>query len=247
MTPRRQHMRTALPLSGQGERTPQASVREGRLLAQCYSTSPDVIAAKALQASFLHCTNVDGLAPASRRISSRAIRCCSPHVLQRDWHPLTLMRAHSARLLPAVLRVAEGRWLLAAAPPLHTQVSCTPVSSVGRRLPAARSLQGSDLDGPRLQGHVPRGQGAQDRDVPLPAATLTLLRTSWHTHRHPTWRLPAPGREHQHSPTALSPLRRARVPGACRTAHHRARLPQLGGAIQPLRPAYAPRLLAAGG
>jgi hypothetical protein len=40
MTPLRQHMLAALQLSGKGERTQQASVREGRLLAQFSHTAP---------------------------------------------------------------------------------------------------------------------------------------------------------------------------------------------------------------
>src|SRR4029453_6892790 len=67
MTPLRRQMMAALQRSGTSERTQQSSGREVRLLAQCYGTSPDVISEKALQASFLHRTNVDGLAPASMR------------------------------------------------------------------------------------------------------------------------------------------------------------------------------------
>ena len=43
MTPLRQHMIAALQLSGKGERTQQAYVREVRLLAQFYHKSPDRI------------------------------------------------------------------------------------------------------------------------------------------------------------------------------------------------------------
>ena len=74
MTPLRQHMITALQLSGKGERTQQAYAREGRLLAQFYGTSPDVISEQKLQASCLHRKNVDGLAPASMRICYSGIR-----------------------------------------------------------------------------------------------------------------------------------------------------------------------------
>ena len=84
MSPLRQHMIAALQLSGKGERTQEASVREGRLLAQFYHTSPDVLSEQELQHSFLHRTNVDGLAPASMRICSSGIRFFSQHVLQRD-------------------------------------------------------------------------------------------------------------------------------------------------------------------
>ena len=127
MTPWRQRMIAALQLSGKGERTQQSSVREVRLLAQFSHTSPDRMTEPALQRSFLHRTNVDGLAPASMRICSSGMRFFSQHVLQRDWHTLALLRAHTAHRLPAVLSVEEVRRLLKAATPVHHQVSCTTV------------------------------------------------------------------------------------------------------------------------
>jgi integrase/recombinase XerD len=246
MTPLRQHMIAALQLSGKGERTQQASVREVRLLAQFYHKSPDRISAQELQHYFLHRKNVDSLAPTSMRICYSGIRFFYQHVLQRDWHTLSLIRAQTARRLPAVLSVEEVRRLLASATPWHNQVSFTTVYSLGLRLHEALSLQGSDMDGQRLQVHVHRGKGAQDRYVPLPADTLALLRTSWKTHRHKTWLFPAPGRDQQHSPTATSPMRRTSVQGAFRIAKQRAGIPKLGVAIHTLRHAYATHLLEAG-
>src|SRR3989449_9142976 len=208
MTPLRQHMIAALQLSDKGERTQQASVREVRLLAQFYGTSPDLLAEQELQHSFLHRKNVDGLAPASMRLCYSGIRFFSQHVLTRDWHTLALMHAHTAHRLPAVLSVEEVRRLLTSATPLHNQVSFTTVYSLGLRLHEALSLQVSDIDGQRLQVHVHRGKGAKDRYAPLPQETLALLRTSWQTHRNPTWLFPATGRDQLHSPTATSPMRR---------------------------------------
>jgi integrase/recombinase XerD len=246
MSPLRPHMLAALHLRGNGERTQEASVREVRLLAPFYPPSPDRLSEPALQRDFLHRKHVDGLAPASLRLCSSGIRFFSQHVLQRDWHTLSLLRAPTAQRLPAVLRVEEVRRLLTSATPFHNHGDCTPVSRLGLRLHAALSLQGADSDGPRLQVHGHRGKGATDRDVPLPAETLARLRTSWHTPRHQTWLCPATGRDHHHSPTAPSPLRRTRVQGACRTATHRAGLTTLGGAIPPLRQASATPLLEAG-
>src|SRR5262245_54056050 len=114
MTPLRQQMIAALQLNGKGERTQQAYVREVRLLAQCYGKAPDRISEKELQASCLHRKNVDGLAPASMRICSSGLRFFSPHVLQRDWSTLSLIRAPTAHRLPAVLSGEEVRRLLAA-------------------------------------------------------------------------------------------------------------------------------------
>jgi integrase/recombinase XerD len=180
------------------------------------------------------------------RICDSGLRFFSQHVLTRDWHTLALLRPHTMHRLPAVLSVEEVRRLLASATPLHTQVSCTTVSSVGLRLHAALFLQVSDIDGQRLHVHGHRGKGAKDRSVPRPAETLTLLRSSWKTHRHPTWLLPATGRDHHHSPTALSPRRRTSVQGAFRNATQRAGLTKTGVAIQTLRHASATHLRAAG-
>src|SRR5215510_6379940 len=246
MTPRRQHMLTALHLSGKSERTQASDVRAVHLLAQFYHQSPDRISEQALQRYVLHRKNVDGLAPASMRICSSGIRFFSQHVLQRDWHTLALLRAQTAHRLPAVLSVEEVRRLLTSATPVHPQVSFTTVYSLGLRLQEALFLQVSDLDGQRLQVHVHRGKGAKDRYVPLPADTLALLRTSWKTHRHKTWLFPATGRDQKPSSTATSPMRRTSVQGACRQAKHRAGITKTGVAIHTLRHAYATHLLEAG-
>jgi integrase/recombinase XerD len=246
MTPLRQHMMAALQRSGKSERTQQSSVREVRLLAQCYHKSPDRITEPELQRYFLHRKNVDGLAPASMRICSSGLRFFSQHVLRRDWHTLARIRPQTAHRLPAVLSVEEVRQLLTSATPLHNQVSFTTVYSLGLRRHEALSLQVSDIDGQRLQVHVHRGKGAKDRDVPLAAATLALLRTSWKTHRHSTWLFPATGRDQRQSPTATSPMRRSSVQGAFRTAKQRAGLTKTGVAIPTLRHASATHLLEAG-
>jgi site-specific recombinase XerD len=239
-------MLAALHRSGKSER-PQASyVREVHLLARFFHPSPDRMTEPELQHDCLHRNNVDGLAPASMRLCSSGLRFFYPHVLQRDWPTLTLIRPQITHRLPAVLSVAELTRLLAAATPFPHQVSFTTVSRLGLRLQEALFLQGAASDGPRLQVHVHRGQGATDRYVPLPAETLTRLRTYWKTHRHPAWLLPATGRNHPQSPTAPTPMSRSSVQGAFRTATSRAGSTTLGGAIHTLRHASATHLLEAG-
>src|SRR5262245_49297289 len=246
MTPLRQQMITALQLSGKGERTQQAYVREVRLLAQFYHKSPDLLSEQELQHYFLHRKNVDGLAPASMRICYSGIRFFYQHVLQRDWHTLALLRAQTAHRLPAVLSVEEVRRLLTSATPLHNQVYFTTVYSLELRLHEALFLQISDIDGQRLQVHVHRGKGAKDRYVPFPNDTLVLLRTYGKTHRHRTWLFPATGRAQKQSPSAPYPMSRSSVQNAFRKAKHRAGLTQTGVAIPTLRHSYATHLLEAG-
>jgi integrase/recombinase XerD len=246
MTHLRKQMIAALQLSGKGERTQQSYVREVRLLAQFYDKSPRLISEQQLQDYFLHRKNVDRLAPASMRICYSGIRFFYQHVLKRDWHTLSLIRAQTEHRLPAVLSVEEVRRLLKAATPLHNQVYFTAVYSLGLRLNEALYLQAADIDAQRLQVHVHRGKGAKDRYVPLPEDTLMLLRAYWRTHRNKTWLFPATGRDQKQSPTATSPMSRASIQGAFRKAKQRAAITKTGLAIHTLRHSYATHLLEAG-
>jgi integrase/recombinase XerD len=246
MTPLRQQMIAALQLSGKGERTQEAYVREIRLLSQFFGTSPDLISEPELQHYFLHRKNVDNLAPASMRICYSGIKFFYQHVLKRDWHTLSLIRAQTEHRLPAVLSLEEVKRLLNAATPLHNQVYFTTVYSLGLRLHEALYLQVADIDSQRMVVHVHRGKGAKDRYVPLPQDTLALLRSYWKTHRNKTWLFPATGRDQKQSPTAAEPMSRNSVQGAFRTAKQRARITKAGLAIHSLRHSYATHLLEAG-
>src|SRR5215510_9143302 len=139
MSPLRQQMIAALHLNGKSERTQASYVREVRLLAQFYHTSPDRISEQELQRYVLHRKNVDGLAPTSMRICYRGIRFFYQHVLQRDWHTLALLRVQTTHRLPAVRSVEEVKRLLTAATPFHNQAYFTTVSSLGLRLYEALS------------------------------------------------------------------------------------------------------------
>src|SRR4029453_8298526 len=88
MSPVRRQMIAALHLSGKSERTQASSVREVRLLAQCYHTSPDRISAQELQHYFL--------APQKRRRPRPSLHA---HRLQR--YALLLSARPPTRLVHA--------------------------------------------------------------------------------------------------------------------------------------------------
>jgi integrase/recombinase XerD len=247
MTPLRPHMIAALQLSGKSERTQQSSVREVRLLAQFYRQAPDLISEPPLQHDVLHRKNVDGLSPSSMRICDSALRFFYPQVLERPWKTLERMRAQTEQRLPAVLSLQEVHRLLQALTPWHNRVSFTTLSSCGLRLNEALYLPVGASDGARHLIHVHRGKGAKDRDIPLPAGPLDLLRTSWKTHRHPTWLFPATGRDHNHLASATSPMPRSSVQGALRKATQRAGIRKRASGPPTRRHASATHLLEAGG
>lgn len=64
--------------------------------------------------------------------------------------------------------------------------------------------------------HVHRGKGAKYRYVPLPEATLHILRSYWKLHRNPVWRFPRLGRNGKEGPCATIPMAKASIQGASR-------------------------------
>ncbi|MEW6751396.1 MAG: tyrosine-type recombinase/integrase, partial [Candidatus Latescibacterota bacterium] len=106
-------------------------------------------------------------------------------------------------------------------------------------------LQVGDIDSARGFLHVRHGKGGKDRYVPLPAATLELLRQQWKTHRHPQWLFPAPGPAGRGMQTADRPLPRSSLQGALRRALTRSGIAK-SASVHALRHGYGTHLLEAG-
>ncbi|MDZ4342080.1 MAG: site-specific integrase [Candidatus Binatia bacterium] len=179
-----QRMVNTLQLNGKGERTQQAYTRSVRMLSQFYGKTPDLVSEPELQEYFLHRKNVNRWAPKTMRICYCGIRFFYVHVLARDWHILSILRAQNEHRLPAVLSVEEVRSILAQVKNFPHHVFLSTVYSCGLRLDEARHLEVSDIDSQRMMIHVHRGKDAKDRYVALPQPTLHLLRQYWLTHRH---------------------------------------------------------------
>ena len=56
---------------------------------------------------------------------------------------------------------------------------------MGLRLSEGLALKVGDIDATRKRVHIRDSKGNRDRFVPLPEATLSVLRRFWQTHRHP--------------------------------------------------------------
>ena len=110
----------------------------------------------------------------------------------------------------------------------------------------AQYLEVSDIDSQRMMIHVHRGKGAKDRFVPLPRATLTILRAHWRSHRHPRLLFPACGRDGRSAATATTPMAKSSVQGAFRHAKRDAGVGKRGVSVHTLRHCYATHLLEAG-
>lgn len=107
-------------------------------------------------------------------------------------------------------------------------------------------LEVSDIDADRMMIHVHRGKGAKDRFVPLPHATLELLRAHWRNHRNARLLFPACGRDSRSAAAADTPMAKSSVQGAFRRAKFEAGIKKRAVSVHTLRHCYATHLLEAG-
>src|SRR5712691_5751194 len=218
MTPLQQRLIEDIQLRGLSARTQDAYVRAVRQLAEHYHPSPARITEEELRDSCLSLKNVKHYSRRASTIALCGITFFSEHTLKRAWSTLTFVRAPREQKLPVLLSVAEIATLLAPLKMLRSRACLTTLSSCGLRLQEGTHLHVPDRDRARMLVHVRHGQGATDRDVPLPQRPLALLRQDWNTHRQPLWLFPAPGRGGVGLSTAPTPIPRSPVQHALRVA-----------------------------
>lgn len=107
------------------------------------------------------------------------------HVLRKPWVMPHLIKPPKASRLPDIVTVAQAQALFAATRTLSYRVFYFTLYSLGLRLGEGLALKVSDIDAARGRVHVRDAKGNRDRLVPLPDATLAVLRKFWLVHRHP--------------------------------------------------------------
>jgi len=246
MTDWSERMTKTLQLNGKGERTQESYVRTVRMLTEFYHKTPDAVTEDELREYFLHRKNVNMWAPKTMRICYCGIRFFYTNVLQHDWHIFNILRAQTEHRLPAVLSEEEVRKILSCVNTPHNYAYLTTVYSCGLRLHEGLHLEVSDIDSTRRMLHVHRGKGAKDRYVPLPDATIDVLRRHWKTHRHPHLIFPAIGRNRKQASSTTLTMAKSSVQGAFRRAKKLAGITKKNVCIHTLRHSYATHLLEAG-
>lgn len=112
------------------------------------------------------------------------------HVLHKPWVNIDLIKPPRAKRLPDIVTIDEASRLFAATHKLSYRVFYFTVYSLGLRLGEGLRLQVGDIDAQRQRVHIRDAKGRKDRFVPLPEATLTLLRRFWSVHHHPVLLFP---------------------------------------------------------
>jgi integrase/recombinase XerD len=106
------------------------------------------------------------------------------HVLRKPWTMPVLIKPPKAQRLPDIVSVDEAQRLFAATRILSYRVFFFTLYSLGLRLGEGLALTVADIDAQRRRVHVRDAKGNKDRFVPLPEATLSVLRRFWLAHRN---------------------------------------------------------------
>lgn len=107
------------------------------------------------------------------------------HVLRKPWVAPNFIRPPKVSRLPDIVSVAEAQALFAATRVLSYRVFFFTLYSLGLRLGEGLGLSVADIDAQRMRVHVRDAKGNRDRLVPLPEATLGVLRSHWRVHQNP--------------------------------------------------------------
>ena len=133
------------------------------------------------------------------------------HVLAQPWTMPGFIRPPKTSRLPDIVSTLQVQSILDHTRVLSYRVLFFTLYSLGLCLGEGLALSVADIDAERMRVQVRNAKGNRDRLVPLPQATLEVLRRFWALHRHPRLLFPnrAAGRAAAH--TARSALDRGGV------------------------------------
>jgi site-specific recombinase XerD len=133
------------------------------------------------------------------------------HVLRKPWAAPGLIKPPKTQRLPDIVTIDEAGRIFAATRVLSYRVFFFTLYSLGLRLGEGLRLRVGDIDAARQRVHIRDAKGNKDRFVPLPEATLQLLRRFWKTHRNPALLFPNRHGGLAGAATAKTPLDRGGV------------------------------------
>jgi len=99
------------------------------------------------------------------------------HVLAKPWVDIPMIKPLCCTRIPDIVTVAEAQQLFMSTRQLSYRVFYFTVYSMGLRLGGeGLNLKVGDIDATRIRVHIRNAKGNKDRLVPLPLATLQVLR-----------------------------------------------------------------------
>jgi site-specific recombinase XerD len=176
-------------LAGLSARTREVYVEAVRRCVEWVGKAPAAITTEELRAYFVHLTIERQLGWSSVTQALCAIKWLVEHTLRREWPRTVLVRPPRAHRLPVVLGPGEVAAVLARVRVPVNHACLMTIAACGLRLGEGIALAVAQVDSERGQLRI-TGKGSRDRLVPLPRATLELLRRTWRAHCHTVWLFP---------------------------------------------------------
>jgi len=244
MSELRQRMVEEMQLRRYAARTQEAYLHWVTELARYYHKAPDQLSSEEVRGWFVYLTNERQLSRSSVTAALCALKFFYEGVLHHEWAEFNLVRPRPEKKLPVVLSVEEVQRLLQCVEAPRYRVCLSVLYSCGLRLQEGTHLRVSQIDSDRMLLHIQGGKGNKDRYVPLPPATLALLRSYWAAHRHPLWLFPATIPQGW-TPPQSQPMDESGVQKAFKVALQRSGI-QKAATPHTLRHSYATHLLEAG-
>lgn len=133
------------------------------------------------------------------------------HVLRKPWVMPNFIKPPKVSRLPDIVTIDEAQALFSNTRILSYRVFYFTLYSMGLRLSEGLALTVADIDAVRHRVHIRDSKGNRDRFVPLPQATLMVLRRFWKTHRNPSLLFPNRHGGLSGAGSASSPLDRGGV------------------------------------
>ena len=127
-----------------------------------------------------------------------------------------LIKPPKAQRLPDIVTINEAHQLFQVTRKLSYRVLYFFLYSLGLRLGEGIRLEVGDVDAQRMRVHIRDSKGNKDRFVPLPKATLNLLRRFWLVHRNPVLLFPSRHSGLKSAHLAKIPLHRGGVQSTLR-------------------------------
>ena len=236
-------MNEDLILRGMSESTRKTYIRAVRKLEEYTRKNAEKSNEDDLRNYFLYLVNIKKFSTSAFKVAFHGIRFYYTITLQRQWRIFELVKPRDERKLPVVLSTEEVRRMLSFVKVQRHYAFLSTTYSCGLRLQEALNLQVGDISSDRLVIHVRNGKGARDRYVPLPKATLKILRRYWCTHHNDFLIFPATGRGGVHKgPDSTTHMSKPSVQRAVKLALEDAGIRKKAH-IHTLRHSYATHLL----
>lgn len=178
-----------LKLKGLQPKTVEAYSRAIRRMGEYFDFQIDALSPAQLTNYFSDL--VDSHSWSSVKLDLYGYKFYTQHVLDQPWQMPHFIRPPKAQRLPDIVTTAQAQQLFAATQVLSYRVFFFTIYSLGLRLSEGLNLKVADIDANRHRVQVRDAKGNRDRLVPLPHATLTVLRQFWATHRNPQLLFPS--------------------------------------------------------